>query len=437
MPRRKREASSAVLEVPPCPRGHQGSQVVFGGFYGKPGQRRQMYRCTPSGGEKPHRFAPPLPRIQAPESACAECENPVHAHEGPRTGRQFSFSVRTIAESLGRVADGVSYQRVAAEVRSARSTSGQLVADWVEAFSGDLWDALGPKEWPNYLVCDTRPFYVRVPAATPGPVSRGRRGRGTSTPAFHVVSIVGAEGPTGRDGPWAWKPVLMVATPTLAETEWAQILGLLPGRPLAITTDEDTSLMNAVPLVWPDDPSTGEATPRINYCLYHLAEGFRASFGRAWALSNSNADDPRAVALWDAFPGLAKDPTQWLAFVDAVRGLGDPSATRWLNRLNRVQHVHDQLTHARRGEAHSNAAAEAELRWLGGQWAGRHGSYRNAGRTNRLLALMTLSRRGSYNRTRWAEIISTALEKRGGRPLTHLRSICDPYSQGAKPSLRP
>lgn len=411
--------------------------MVFGGFYGKSGQRRQMYRCTPAGGEKPHRFAPPLPRIQAPESACAECENPVHAHEGPRTGRQFSFPVRTIAESLGRVADGVSYQRVAEGVRSSGSESGQLVADWVEAFSGDLWEALGPKQWPAYLVCDSKPFYVRDRAATPGPVSRGRRGRGKSSPAFHVVSIVGSDGPTGRAGPWAWKPVVMVATPTLNAPEWAQILRLLPGRPLAITTDEDTSLMNAVQVVWPPNPATGEATPRINYCLYHLAEGFRTKAAPAWATNASSASDPRAEALWATFPDLAKGPTQWLAFVQAVRGLGDRTATRWLNRLNRVKHVRDQLTHTAPGEAHSNAAAEAELRWLAGQWAGRHGSYRNAGRTNRLLALMTLARRGSYNRTKWAEIIGAALENRGGRPLNHLRSICDPYSQGAKPSLRP
>ena len=411
--------------------------MVFGGFYGKREQRRQMYRCTPVDGEKPHRFAPPLPRIQGPESACLECENPIHAHEGPRTGRQFSFPVRTIAEVLGRVADGVSYQRAARDVRITGSDSGQLVADWVEAFSQDLWDALGPQAWPAYLVCDSKPFYVRQRAAQPGPVSKGRRARGKSVTAFHVVSIVGSDGPPRLGAKWSWKPVLMVATPTLTGQEWADILRLLPGRPLTVTTDEDPGLMAAVQAVWPPDPITGEAPPHINYCLHHIREGFRTKVAPAWTTNASSATNAKAQALWETFANLADGPTEWLAFVQAVRALNDRTADRWLRRGNRINHICDQLAHTAPGEAHSNAAAEAELRWLGGQWAGRHGSYRNAGRTNRLLALMTLARRGSYDRIRWAEIIANALDQRGGRPTQQLRSICDPYSRGAKPSLRP
>jgi hypothetical protein len=55
----------------------------------------------------------------------------------------------------------------------------------------------------------------------------------------------------------------------------------------------------------------------------------------------------------------------------------------------------DQLLIALRGEAQSNAAAEAEHRWIIGQWSGRHASYRLTKRTNRLLKLRVLHRRGA------------------------------------------
>ena len=47
------------------------------------------------------------------------------------------------------------------------------------------------------------------------------------------------------------------------------------------------------------------------------------------------------------------------------------------------------------------------------------------------------ARRGAYDRVGWAEIISSTLEARGRCPAQLLRNICDPYSRGAKPSLRP
>jgi hypothetical protein len=49
-----------------CPRPeHPGSRVRFDGKYGKPGHRRQLYRCTPRDGDRPHRFTELLPREEA------------------------------------------------------------------------------------------------------------------------------------------------------------------------------------------------------------------------------------------------------------------------------------------------------------------------------------------------------------------------------------
>jgi hypothetical protein len=75
--------------------------VVFDGHYGKPGHRRQRYRCYPSGNGQPfHRFVPELPREAAPSGECDHCERPLAAHEGPQTPRQYRFGAREIAHAL-------------------------------------------------------------------------------------------------------------------------------------------------------------------------------------------------------------------------------------------------------------------------------------------------------------------------------------------------
>ena len=136
--------------------------------------------------------------------------------------------------------------------------------------------------------------------------------------------------------------------------------------------------------------------------------------------------------MWAAWEHLADGPDEWMAFVQACKELQSGPVWAWLRRQKKVEHVRNQLTVAARGEAHSNSAAEEELRAIGNAWAGREGSYRNAARTNQLLRLMVLARRGSFDERLWADVISRhALGNKGHNP-TKLRSICD---QGG-PSLR-
>jgi hypothetical protein len=87
-----------------CPRpDHAGSRVRFDGKYGKPGHRRQLYRCLPGNGDRPHRFTEVLPREEAWQDACEICERAVHLHEGPHAPRHYQFVARGIAEALGAV----------------------------------------------------------------------------------------------------------------------------------------------------------------------------------------------------------------------------------------------------------------------------------------------------------------------------------------------
>ena len=82
-----------------CPRPeHAGSRVRLDGRYGKPGHR-QLYRCVPATGERPHRFTELLPREEAWHDACETCERPVHPNEGPHAARHYQF----LAYSLRRL----------------------------------------------------------------------------------------------------------------------------------------------------------------------------------------------------------------------------------------------------------------------------------------------------------------------------------------------
>src|SRR5680860_759722 len=94
-----------------CPRPeHAGSRVRLDGLYGKPGHRRQRFRCMPANGEKAHRFTERLPREEAWHDACEICERPVGLHEGPHAARHYQFVARGIAEALVAVGGGASYR---------------------------------------------------------------------------------------------------------------------------------------------------------------------------------------------------------------------------------------------------------------------------------------------------------------------------------------
>src|SRR5680860_1545460 len=90
-----------------CPRHeHAGSRVRFDGHYGVPGHRRQLYKCIPVDGERPHRFSENLPREESWAEACEACERDVGFHEGPHAARCYQFVARGIAGALGMVGAG-------------------------------------------------------------------------------------------------------------------------------------------------------------------------------------------------------------------------------------------------------------------------------------------------------------------------------------------
>lgn len=218
----------------------------------------------------------------------------------------------------------------------------------------------------------------------------------------------------GSDGPklggrtsWVWKPVLTVAHPKADKQTWKEIFALLPGHPIQMTCDDDSSLMNAAWETWPLNPATGEAEIWINYCLYHLAEGFRSEFTSqmTWLVTpNGPTGDKRAKRLWDAFNKMSEGPDQWWEFVQAAKGLNPTIQTRvnrWLNRGMRAEYVLDQLAPQGKQAATPNAPT---------------GSAK----------LKTLTRGPGANAAKWMDTISRALTASGGQATQPLRTVCEP-----------
>lgn len=238
-----------------------------------------------------------------------------------------------------------------------------------------VWARLGPKTVPTHLVVDSArvtvsdwrtvttkwppPKFTRVPRKT----------------AYTLVSIVG----TDRGQP---KPYAMLAVPAHMDINtWMRVLAGLPGRPHEVTVDGDPLLMGGIRGAWPDDLLTGEAAAHINYCLYHLQARFVSDAAPGWVRAPATPEQEQAARrLLDAAAVMARSTHDWLAFVGKARALNNVKVNKWLARDNRVRHVAAQLDRGP-GTTHFNAAAEAELRWLKGQWAGRASCYRNEART--------------------------------------------------------
>jgi hypothetical protein len=139
------------------------------GTYGKPGHRRQRYKCTPRRG-KPHVLTELLPREEAWHETCERCERHVERREGPKAPRHYQFVARGIAEALHAIGTGANYRRAArvahdrahrfrfdpetGEVRE--SNHGQLVADWVEVFAPVVFEPIAlPRGRSRGRFCST------------------------------------------------------------------------------------------------------------------------------------------------------------------------------------------------------------------------------------------------------------------------------------------
>jgi hypothetical protein len=398
--------------------------VRFDGRYGVPGHRRQLYRCLPCNGDRPHRFTEPLPREEAWRDACEVCERAVRPHEGPHAARYYQFVARGVAEALVAVGAGATYRQAALVVRErARrlradpntgelrlTRHGQLVMDWVEVFAPVVFEAHRPDRWPatGSLLLDDLPFSVRDPAS------------GRFRIAFKVFCAVGFE----RERPKLWR---IAAVPEATQANWEAFLRGLEGAPPRVVCDNHSGLNAAVRSVFPQ--------AELYLCEWHLRHALERLMDKIHKSEPEHraAIDALSPRLEAAFTG----PSFWKPFARDAYAAGIGRLSSWLESTGRI--VEDQF--ARRG---LRSARPADMPLSTSPMDGLIGPIRDAlyprryglknqQRTNRLLLLMQLHANRADDQRAYATDIRAWLESNQGRPRLPRRAITDRRDQ---PSLR-
>ena len=407
-----------------CPRAeHAGSRVRFDGHYGKPGHRRQLYRCLPANGDRPHRFTELLPREEAWHDACESCERPVDLHEGPHAARRYQFVARGIAEALVAVGAGRSYRQAAlvARERARRlradpdtgaprmTRHGQLVGDWVEVFAPVVFVPHRRSAWPQSgsLLLDDLPFSVRDPAT------------GRFRVAFRVFCAAGFE----RGRPKLWR---LEAFPDASQANWEAFLGALEGAPSRVVCDNHSGLKGAVRAAFPE--------AELYLCEWHL----RHALERLMAKIRQEPEDRAAIdALLPRVEAGFTGPSFWKPFVRDALAAEIPRLSEWLEGTGRV--VEDQF---RRRGLRSQRPADMPLSTspmdgliepIRAALHPRRYGLKNRERTNRLLLLMQLHVNRQDDPTAYARDIRAWLEVNAGRPHVPRRAVTD---RAGRPSLR-
>jgi hypothetical protein len=400
-----------------CPRpDHAGARVRFDGQYGKPGHRRQLYRCLPANGDRPHRFTELLPREEAWHDACETCERPVRSNEGPHAARRYQFVARGIAEALQAVGAGDSYRQtgLVARERARRlradpetgeprlTRHGQLVGDWVEVFAPVVFDPHRPLAWPasGSLLLDDLPFSVRDPAS------------GHFRIAFRVFCAAGFE----RGRPKLWR---VEAFPDASQANWEVFLRGLEGAPPRVVCDNHHGLNGAVRAAFPE--------AELDLCEWHLRHALERLMAKI-----RKSDEHRAAidALLARTEAAFTGPSFWEPFVRDAHAADIPRLSDWLEGAGRV--VSDQFR--RRGPRSlrptemplSTSPMDGLIEPIRTAIHPRRYGLKNRERTNRLLALMQLHANRQDDVLAYAKSIRAWLEANGGRPRVPRRAVTDP-----------
>ena len=410
-----------------CPRPeHAGSRVKLDGTYGKPGHRRQRYKCSPKAG-KSHVFTELLPREESWHGACEHCERDVARREGPKAPRHYQFVARGIAQALHAVGTGDTYMQASRVARDRarrfrydaatgelrESTHGQLVADWVELFAPVVFAPHGPACWPAHgsLLLDHIPFRIRAEDAS----GRGIPG---GTVAFDVFCAVGYR---------AGKPRLWhaAAFATAHPANWRAFLAALEGEPPRVVCDAHRGMIQAIEERWP--------RAELHQCEWHLQHALR----RLLRKELRRRPGAELQVLYERAEGALAGPSFWRPFTEAARDVANESLDRWI-AVNEPT-IHAQF--ARRPPPSrrpaemplTTSALEQLTRPIASALYPRRYALKNRGRLNRLLMLIQLHINGDDDAQAYSKTIRSWLERNDGRPTARRRSIADP---SGSPSLR-
>lgn len=404
------------MEIPVCPVAeHAGSRVVRDGWYGEAPHRRQRWRCTPSNGDRRHRFTPVLTRQGEPHAYCVECSTGLEPWEGQAGAREYRFAAREVGEALVAVAQGSSYQ-VAAEMARRRAgrlpksaslrevgewrrrdpaRDGQIVANWVDVFCDLVCAGELPERWPHTLLIDSKNFRIRT---------GDRAGRG-----FQVFAAMGWD--PGEPGKWAPVPRLwrLEPFPRKDQPAWEAFFGALNGAPEVIVSDGDHAIAVAIENVF------AEAHVEHRLCEWHLGRKLRQH------LPDEVLADP-CHPITRALGGAFGSPQAWQELVEAIdaeRTTGEHRpltlVIAWLETYG--PQIEAQTATRDPSAPHSTGPVEklidVELERRIGD---RVGSFTNRTRISKLLNLISLDITGKADSRQWADRLRERLYLAGGRP---------------------
>ena len=418
--------------------GHEGSLVVRSGWYGRAGQRRQRWKCTPANGE-PHRFAEVLPRIVggAQEHVCPDCATSLEPWEGQPAPRLYGFTARDVAAALAMVSGGASYRETAEAIRiragrplstavgrtpsKVKGKKGkvlqpanrhpQLISDWVEVFAPLIWSSYAPTAWPAAVAIDEMEFRF------------GRAGKPRGDKAFSVIAAMGYD---DSQRPY----VAAIEAVAHADIQaWETLLGSLQDRPGWVVGDGGHPLRTAAALWTHVDVNLGEDPGfRTWRCEWHLAHNI------SQALPAEIARD-RTDRINKLIPAAVQSLEGWQKLCDELskRSRRDGSCHGALNVMLNIRPavlVQDGIEPA---GPRSTGAIEEFFAQLENTIGDRASRMTNKTRTDALLKLIAARRNGWADETAWAELIRAHLASSHGRAPDQRRHI-DSRSQ---PTLRP
>jgi hypothetical protein len=404
------------MEIPRCPVvEHVGSRVVRAGWYGRPRHRRQRWLCVPANGDPRHRFTPVLTRQGEPHAFCVECSTGLEPWEGQAGAREYRFAAREVGEALVAIAKGASDQTAAQAARRHAgrlpeaaddgfergwrrrdpARDGQLVANWIDVFTGLVCAGERPARWPEVLLIDSKNFRVRTGE---------RAGRG-----FHVFAAMGCD--PGEPGRWAPTPGLwrLEPFPHRDQVAWEAFFRCLDGAPRVIVSDADHALACAIETVF------AEARPEHRLCEWHLGRKLREHLPDPIL---EDHEHPIARALPGAFHTIEAWETL-LAAIDAEHAHGEHGpltiASRWLDTYG--DRVRAQIATRDPNQPNATGPVEKVLVEIDRRIGDRVGSFTNRARMTKLLTLIALDLTGRSDAREWADRLRERLYLAGGRPV--------------------
>ena len=397
----------------PCSGGHTGTRIVRDGIQRMGGREKQRWRCISPEGVH-HRFLGPLSRTRTVDGTCEECENHLHAHQGPQAPAEFEYLVKEIAGALVDLGRGSTYTDAAKRVRAQANygktakyrevINGQTVAEWMADFVPVVAQRWQPTEWPAVLVLDSISFRWTDHSTTPK----------SNLMLYSILAAYGydKDGKNGR----LWK---LEATPSGDAASWAAFLGSLPGKPESIVCDQDKAISGGIEKHW----GQWAAANLVHHCEYHLS-------ARGTSRMNSDKLDREDPAR-ELFHGALKSRERWDTFEAEVRSRPEMlNSNNWLD-LNAIKLRVQTFTRENIPPVFSNSAVEQPLRDFRSALESRVYSFRNRARLNNLLELMRLSYQKVDRVAGYSTDIRSYLEAHNGRPKRSYREAYDPQFDGA------